>query len=321
MVSLSYAYATTPKYYKAGTCKMHLTADFGFAADQNVSFRAVLRAPDGRVLAERNDVSKVAKFTLDAYVDNPPAGQYSAELYINGVLKDKKTAYVSSTWIREVLGCGQAPSPGPTPYAKLSLSKTTVKPGETIRVTLYYGAGKYAGQTGSIKYYLDGNIVRSVRLTLSSTGSDTFNLTVEQGKGTHTLEAHVYAGTTLIAKATATINVEGGGGTPQPAPSPSPTPTPNQPSMNVSVSPTTVKPGETVTVNVTVSNPYTNPPAKLLAKITASLFGQTKGDQGYVSPGTVRTFRFTFTAPSRAGNYTGSVKGTAEILSSELSIM
>ena len=75
-------------------------------------------------------------------------------------------------------------------------------------------------------------------------------------------------------------------------------------SFSVSVNPTTVQAGGTVTVTVTVSNP--NPFGTKFA-ITVDLFGKRQNKTVTVSAGGSGRADFTFTAPSQPGTYTGSV--------------
>ena len=79
---------------------------------------------------------------------------------------------------------------------------------------------------------------------------------------------------------------------------------PPQISWDVEVSPTQVKPGQTVYVTVKV---YANKSVPVRA--TATLFGQTKSASGQAySTTTPAILTMKFTAPSKEGQYTGSVK-------------
>ena len=68
---------------------------------------------------------------------------------------------------------------------------------------------------------------------------------------------------------------------------------------SVSVNPSTVKPGDSVQVVVTVYSNSTVP-----VRATVNLFGQTQTKEG-TAPAPLT---FTFTAPTKAGTYTGSIK-------------
>jgi len=129
---------------------------------------------------------------------------------------------------------GNLPQLGEFTVTSLSVSAETVEPGESVTVTaLVENIGDEADST-TITFSVDGSEIESQILTLDAGGTETLTWTISKAaEGTYTVE---------VMGETASFTVQ--------AP-----PTPAEFTLsNLQVSPSTVEPGEDVTVSFTVMN-------------------------------------------------------------------